>query len=270
LPGLRHSARLKGSAMRCVGYGLNIRTVVPIPGAMAATTDAPVDVEVDYGTPPPWPETVAWGPYRVRDVDRFDFTMPNLARYTITDRRRITISPERGADETLIAAMLVATALPVLLWARGDTVLHAAAASGSVDGPGWLILGDSGSGKSSRLVKALRSGAYAIADDSVRLRLEGDRVLASGLPGGVFSRASGPDDPRVFLPTPVGQQLRECPVAMGQLIEPDGGARNAVGLVALTALLRHRHRPRILGLLGIEAAAINPLARIAKSLRLTG
>jgi len=255
--------------MLCVGYGLNIQTEVAIPGAMAAANGASIDIEVDYGTPSSWTERVAWGPYRVADVDRFDFTMPHVARYTITDRRRIIISPDKGADEALIGAMLVATALPVLLWARGDIVLHAAAASPTVDGPGWLILGDSGTGKSSRLTRALSEGAYAIADDSVRLRLEGDRVLASGLPGGVFGRAGGTDAPRSFVPTPAGQQVRECPVAMAHLIGPDRGSGDAFGLDGLAALLRHRHRPRILRLLGMEAGVINPMARIAKRLRLT-
>lgn len=255
--------------MLCVGYGLNIQTEVAIPGAMAASPDVPADIEVDWGPSPSWTGTKAWGPYCVRDVDLFDFTMPDVVRYTITDRRRIIISPYKGADEALIGAMLVATALPVLLWARGDIVLHASAASPTVDGPGWLILGDSGTGKSSRLSQALSEGAYAIADDSVRLRLEGDRVLASGLPGGVFGGAGGTNAPRSFVPTSASQQLRECPVALAHLIGPDRGSGDIVGPDALAVLLRHRHRPRILRLLGMEAGVINPMARIAKRLRLT-
>ena len=257
--------------MLCVGFGLTLRTEIPIPGAMAASAGEAADIEVGYGTPAPWTERVAWGPYRAAGADLFDFTMPGLARYTVSDRRRITLTPAKGAAEEDIAAMLVATVLPALLWSRGDVVLHAAAASRSPKGPGWLLLGDSGAGKSTRLLRAIGAGAHAIADDSVCLRLEGERVMASGLPGGVFARRPGQEGSRDFIATPADHQLRGCAVTMGCLIDTTGKPRGRLeGLDGVTALLRHRHRPRILRLLGTEADAIAPLARIAGHLRLIG
>jgi len=238
---------------------------------MAASAGEAADIEVGYGAPAPWTERVAWGPYRAADADLFDFTMPGLARYTISDRRRITLTPEKGAAEEDIAAMLVATVLPALLWSRGEVVLHAAAASRSAAGPGWLLLGDSGTGKSTRLLRAIGAGAHVIADDSVCLRLEGETVMASGLPGGVFARRVGQEGPRDFIETSADRQLRAAPVTVGCLIGGSGRPRRRLeGLDCLAALLRHRHRPRILQLLGTEADAIAPLARIGRHLRLLG
>jgi hypothetical protein len=255
--------------MLCVGFGLTLRTQIPIPGAMAAASGEPVDIEIGYGAPAPWTERVAWGPYRVVDADLFDFTMPGLARYTVNDRRRITLTPDKSASEEDIAAMLIATVLPALLWSRGEVVLHAAAASRSATGPGWLLLGDSGSGKSTRLLRAIGAGALAIGDDSVCLRMEGDRVIASGLPGGVFARRAGQGGSRDLIATSADRQVRACPVTVGCLIDTTGQPRRRFdGLNGLAALLRHRHRPRILQLLGTEADTIAPLARIAKHLRL--
>lgn len=252
----------------CVGYGLTIATQVPIPGAMRATSTEAPDIDVDYGAPPHWAERQAWGPYRVADADLFDFTMAGVARFTCRHRRQITITPDDRADESDIAAMLVATALPALLWARGEIVLHAAAARAADASHGWLAAGASGSGKSTRLLSAVQHGASAIADDSVRLRLVDGEVLASGLPGGTFVRRAGENDRRDFQAFADGRQLRECPVDT-LLLCPDevqAGADRKVN--GLTALLRHRHRPRIAQLLRTEPVLLSPLAAIAATLRI--
>lgn len=254
----------------CVGHGLTIVTQIPIPGAMLATGDEAAEIEIDYDAPPPWTERLAWGPYRVADADLFEFAMPGVARFTCRDRRRITITPNDGADEAAIAAMLVATALPALLWARGEIVIHAAAAAEAGATRGFLIAGKSGSGKSTRLLRALDRGARVIADDSVRLRLLNGAVLASGLPGGIFIRHDSASDARAFLPVPEELQLREFPVASMLLLDPENEQTAPLrGPQALAALLRNRHRPRIAQLLRSEPDLLEPLAKISAALPVT-
>lgn len=255
--------------MLCTAFGLSIRTECPLPGAMPAPPGVIPDIEIAFGAPRPWTETVAWGPYRARDADLFEFTMPGVARYTLEDRHRVIITPEEGADEESIGEMLVATVLPSLLWAKGEIVLHASAIARPDRRSGILLMGASGSGKSTRLHRAVERRARAIADDSVRLHIRDGAVLASGLPGGLFVRAHDMTDSRALISVPPAQQLKEFPVGAILILDPDGQpARRLTGIGTVAALLRHRHRPRILQLLGTEADLIGAIADVARRLRI--
>lgn len=255
--------------MFCTAFGLSIRTECALPGAMPAPASVTPDIEIAYGVPSPWAETTAWGPYRARDADLFEFVMPNVARYTLEDRQRVIITPEDGADHASIGEMLVATVLPSLLWARGEIVLHASAIARRDRNTGLLFMGASGSGKSTRLQRAVGRRARAIADDSVRLHIRDGEVLASGLPGGFFARQHGITDRRTLIPVPPEQQLREFPVATAFILDVDSNrAGRLTGIGALAALLKHRHRPRILQLLGTEADRIGAIGDIASRLRI--
>lgn len=253
-----------------IGFGVPIATEIALPGSVPA--DAPVRplLEVAVGALPSWEAVREWGPYRVRDADLFDFTMPGVARYSIVDRRRIVVAPEPGTDEEAVGGMLAATALPALFWARGEIMLHAAAAA-SLRSRGRLLLGQSGAGKSTVLARALDRGASVVADDSVRVWMEGERVMAAGLPGALALRAhAGLNAPRRRVEVPVDRRLRACEIVSGHVIVPEGEApRRLRGPEGVAALLWHRHRPRILRLLGTEAALLAPVARVALALRLT-
>jgi hypothetical protein len=112
-------------------------------------------------------------------------------------------------------------------------------------------------------------GARAIADDSVRLHIRDGALLASGLPGGLFVGTHDLTHGRTLIPVPAGQQLKEFPVATALILDGDGKPpRKLTGLEALAALLKHRHRPRILQLLGTEADLIGPVADVATRLRI--
>jgi hypothetical protein len=255
--------------MLCTAFGLSIRTECALPGAVPAPAPASgtPDIEIAFGAPGTWTESAAWGPYRARDADLFEFTMPTVARYTIEDRHRVIITPEDGADDASIGEMLVATVLPSLLWARGEIVLHASAIARPDRKTGLLFVGVSGSGKSTRLKRAVGRHARAIADDSVRLLIRDGAVLASGLPGGLFVGTHDPMDRRTLIPVPPGQQLMEFPVATAIILDIDGNsARRLTGINAMAALLKHRHRPRILQLLGTEADLNGTISDVASRL----
>lgn len=255
--------------MRCRGFGLTLATEVHVPGAVADRAEQAIDLEIVQGPAPAWTSRTEWGPYRADGPDLFDFSMEGVGRYTVVGRRRIIVTPEPGAEPTEVSDMLVATVLPALIWARGDVVLHASAAARHADGPGWLLLGRSGTGKSTRLKRALDRGASGVADDSVRVRIEDGQVVASGLAGGVFLRRPG-DGPRTWVATPPERQMDEAVIRAAYVIEPSPApARRMTRLETLAALLRHRHRPRILQLLQVEAEALVTLTRISGAIRMT-
>lgn len=255
--------------MLCTAFGLSVRTECPLPGAMRAGSGGSADIEIAFGQPRAWVETVAWGPYRARHADLFEFVMPGVARYTLEDRSRVTVTPEDGADEAAIGEMLVATVLPSLIWARGDVILHASAIARPGQNAGLLFVGASGSGKSSRLQRAVGRNARIIADDSARVYVQDGELFASGLPGGMFIRTHEAADSRTLVSVPPEQQLKAFPVkSMLILGNDDFPARRLTGIEALASLLRHRHRPRILQLLGTEADFIGPLGNIAARLRI--
>ena len=256
--------------MLCTAFGLSIRSDITLPGAVTATVEVTPDLDIAYGPARRWAETVAWGPYRLRDADLFEFLMPGVARYRIEDRRRVIITPLDGADEDSVAGMLVATVLPCLLWARGEIMLHASAIARPGSGSGILFMGPSGAGKSTRLQRAVDRGARVIAEDSVRLRLQAGEVLASGLPAGVFVRRQHSHEERDFVSVPQGQQLIEYRVGRILVLEPGARRARRLGVVeTMAALLRYRHRPRILRLLGSEADFIDAFGLLAKGLRTT-
>lgn len=255
--------------MLCRGFGLSFSTEVPIPGALAGGLGGAIDVEISLGDFPRWTCSSEWGPYRVGDADLFDFFVAGVGRYTVVDRRRIVVTPEMGSDPQALSGILIATVLPALFWACGDVVLHASAATRLPGKPGWLLLGPSGAGKSTRLMRAVERGAFAVADDSVRVRLQGGRVRAAGLPGGAFMRRQGREE-RDWFETPPDRRLPEAEIGAAFVLETAVERRGRlVGTGAVAALLRARHRPRILRLLGTEDKALGALARISGALRTT-
>lgn len=251
-----------------VAYGLTIASEISVPGAMSAANDEVAQLEIDFGLVPEWRALTAWGPYRIASADLFEFVMPGVATFTCRNRRRITITPDKAAESQMIGEMLIATALPALMWARGEVIIHAGAAVEPDATHGFIVAGPSGSGKSTHLVRALASGARIIGDDSVRLRLEGGKVMASGLPGCLFQRYGADADRRVARLVPDGYTVREYPVDRLMVLEQRQGDRERPGGIGtLAALLRHRHRPRIALLLGFEPTMLEGLASLACALQ---
>ncbi len=192
--------------------------------------------------------------------------MPDLAVYTCVDRNRIIVNAAPGADAQHLAEMLIATALPALLWARGGIVLHAAAAIFPGSQSAVAVAGASGAGKSMWLAQAVAAGARIVADDAVHLEVVDDLVTVSGLPGGWFQRYGSDESERRFQAVSSAQQCMQAP--LGALTVLDRGkAETLSGLDAVVALLRHRHRPRVPELLGLDLKVLSDIGRIAQLLQ---
>ena len=240
-------------------YGLTIRSTLEIPGAVAIAGDAgAADIVIAEGP------VVAQGGRRVltqlRDDGRLTFEPPGAARF-LCDRDSIAFERLAGASDRMIGGFLIATALPAVLWMRGEIVLHAAAAILPGASEALAIMGASRSGKSTVLRALIAMGARILADDTVCVRRTAAGIEASGLPGGYFLG----DRPRTF--HPVGHGVDTAPLAGIMLLNPRTGEepdiRKLPRIEALTGLIAHRHRPRIPMLLGRREALMVELAELA-------
>lgn len=196
-----------------------------------------------------------------------DFQPPGVGRFRCRDGDSIEVVATPGADPEMIRALLIATALPALLWMRGAFVLHAAAVLLPGQDRALAIAGPSGAGKSTLVGQLIARGAHLIADDTVRLSLAEDgAVSASGLPGGYFIRNDG-DAERAFREAPAEKRRRRAP--LGALVFLSRHPESASSITGLSAvgtverLLANRHRPKVVDILGRQVSVLRDCASIA-------
>ena len=238
-----------------LGWGLRIASAIPIPGAIPwPGLNAEPDVIISWGgccDSEPWPGLYCW------DGTTLDFAPPAVARFHIT-RDAITVRPHPLASHAAVSALLVATAMPALLWLRGLFVLHAAGLALKPDGLAVAIAGPSGSGKSSLALRFIQQGAQLVGDDTLAIDLMKETTCCQGLPGGLIQ---GPHDMRRFEATSFthsshGQAKRLAGIVVltpGQ----DLTMRPLRGIEALLAIMRNRHRPRVPSLVGRQQAIMD-------------
>ncbi len=228
---------------RLTGYGLRLASQLPVPGAVARDDDAPPDVTITRDPA----EAITDAQLYARTHDGLCFVCPGVARYRIGPGS-IAVASDPQAASDKVSGMLIATALPALLWLRGQFVLHAAAAQ--LPGGGALaIVGATGSGKSTILAQLAAAGAALIGDDTIAFDASTGRE-ASGLAGGWFVERV---DARRFVAAPPGRSLESAPIAAILVLEApgdDAGVKRLDPVAAVTHLLASRHRPRVPALLG--------------------
>jgi hypothetical protein len=213
------------------------------------------------------PRPTADAPVYARTHDGLCFVCPGVASYRIS-AHAITVAPDPDAPPEMVTGMLVATALPALLWLRDRFVLHAGAVR--LPGGGALaIAGASGSGKSTILAQLVDAGAALIGDDTIAFSRE-TGIEASGLGGGWF--AARDDAGRRFVSVDAGQSLASAPIsAILTLDAPTEGETSFARLdpvAAVTSLLTHRHRPRVPALLGRTAEVLRDATLLAGAIPL--
>jgi len=230
---------------RLIGYGLRLDSQLAVPGAVAADDTAPPDVMITLESARPM-EPV---PLYTVTEDGLIFACRQVATYRIA-RDSIAVVPDPTAPPAAVSAMLVATALPAMLWLRGRFVLHAAAAQ-LPHGPALAIAGATGSGKSTVLAQLAASGATLIGDDTVAFD-SATGTIATGLSGGWFETSA--EGVRQFASASPDQSSNGAAIHAILVLEadPTGTAETTrltpVGAVA--RLLANRHRPKVPTLLG--------------------
>jgi len=195
------------------------------------------------------------------------FDMPGVARYLCTDGKSIVVDPVESANAQAVEEMLVATALPALLWMRGELVLHACCFQPAGSTAAIAIAGPSGIGKSACIAQFYAQGAQIIADDVIRLSMGGRQLVASGLPCAIQTRTSADVSSRQTIHVSHDRVLVSADLAAIFVLNrgASSGKRPFVelqGVAALQALLAQRHRARAARLLGQEEATFKTLSAL--------
>jgi hypothetical protein len=162
-------------------YGLRIRSVVPLPAAVAAG-DAGADTDVRWADL----ESVTRS-LRARSLAasvtemETALAIPGIGTFLARLGREILVDPDPGVGSALLQLALLGPVLAALLQQRGNLVLHASAVE--VDGAAVGFLGGRGAGKSTMAAALLGRGYPLLADDLLAVSLDGGppRVLP-GLP----------------------------------------------------------------------------------------
>jgi hypothetical protein len=259
-------------------FNLRIQSTLFIPGARRldrpeSVLTEPADLAITEGRVTLAPPYLESGPYRAAGGSLL-FEKPGVARYLCEHQgAAIMVEELAGASEERVLAMLVATTLPAALWMRGDLALHAAAAILPGHQRATVFAGPSGVGKSTLLRELLARGAVAVSEDVLCVRWRGSTVEGSGLPACTFLRHPGQtgDSERSVIATPPAQSADWAELGAIVTLEP-GSARGLGGpferlraAESLAALLRHRHRPRIPLLLGMEPLLLSRFVRLAEA-----
>lgn len=250
--------------MPVLGWGLRIASAVPVPGAVPwPFPPTETDVTITVGEPvalPPWPF-----PYR-HAGEELDFAPPGVGRYRIS-RSSIRIEPHPQADMATISALLIATAMPALLWSRGQFMLHAAGVILAPNERCIAIAGPSGAGKSTLARWLLERGARLVGDDTLAIARSGDTAMCSGLPGGVFRDAP---HGRQFEPLPEALVEQAQATRLGAIVVLAPGQplaiRRLAGIDAFAAIMRNRHRPRVPTVLGCQQAQLTMAAALCRAI----
>lgn len=240
------------------GYGIDIISDFAIPGTVPAAHSAPyrpIRIASCQGMLSEQPL------YRAEDR-HLCFSCPGVAEYRITDHSIDITTP--GPPGANVMGLLIATALPGLLWMQGRFVLHAAGLTFGDDNSVIALAGRSGAGKSTISTHLVEHGAMLVGDDTLAIDVDKGMIRASGLPGGLFL---GVHPNRNFRSVPPALQSAGGQLAGIVLLDPDlptGETRRVAAVDAVQALLRNRHRPRIPDLLGKQRHVMEQAVAIAR------
>jgi hypothetical protein len=242
------------------GYGLIIDSEIEIPGAVPVTPcAAQPDIVIRVGSAAIGAVDGTNGPYSTSG-DALLFDLPGVARYLAQSAGQLVIDPYAGSDLQDVSALLVATALPMLLWMRGGFVLHAAGLILPDASSAIALAGPSGIGKSSLAHQLLADGARLLGDDTLLVSVDGARSVVSGLPASYFLPGSSAEQRemrhvlahRQADTTQLGAIIALVPASHDKVQAPS----RVGGLAALEVLLQNRHRTRVPTIIGRNRALL--------------
>lgn len=169
-------------------FGLTVRSQVQLPLPIIAR-DCPVDVDVVLGRVTPGPRLI-W-----HQSDPLEFACTRRDSEVILEypRARISVTPEHVVIDSEAleesAILLMQAAWSVLLTARGREALHAGVVAR--DGSAIAVSGQSGSGKSTAVLRLLDRGWRLVSDDLLSLDERGNVVTGPPFIRLVPDRAAG-------------------------------------------------------------------------------
>jgi hypothetical protein len=159
-------------------YGLEFASTIPIPEMrvveeepLAGGCDADVSIEVGP-VPDHLPDPINVGVIYESNATELLVRISNVARYWISNGRRIVIDPAPDVTDHEVRVFLLGTCIGALLHQRGFFVFHASGI-GTSDGA-VLFAGMSGAGKSTLLAELLRRGYRMMVDDVCAISVGSD------------------------------------------------------------------------------------------------
>lgn len=159
-------------------FGLRVRSSLALPELFPAKGRGDADVFIERGSideseAPPGLSVASGG---------LLLTIPEVARFLISDGRSIRAEPLDGVDPRNVRLFLLGSAFGVLLHQRGLLPLHANAIE--VDGKAVAFMGASGAGKSTLAALFHDRGFRVLADDVcvVSFDAQGNARACPGLP----------------------------------------------------------------------------------------
>jgi hypothetical protein len=242
------------------GFGLRMTSDLPVPGALPGDNgDSGPVVRIALQALDDHLPELGYS----RDREAVIYRHPcGLFR---CDRDRIDVAADGQGQLSDLGELLVANALPALLWQQGAFMLHAACVQ-LPGGPAVAIAGHSGAGKSRLAASLVAAGAELIGDDSLALYATDQGIEAKGLPGGWFARNPEGTE-RHFKHATQGLARGICPLnLLVVLVEESDEAVRLSPIGVIEQLLLNRHRPQVPLLLGRQAEVLAQAATIARRL----
>jgi hypothetical protein len=249
------------AALSCYrAFGLSIASEFEIPGGIRVDQPVPdTDIVIAAGDTSTGDVEAVNGPYS-RNGKALLFDAAGVARYYAPSPGQLFVEPYAGANALHVAELLIATALPMLMWMRGGIVLHAAGIVPAGMEQAIAIAGPSGIGKSTLAAGLIKAGGRLVGDDSLWLTVQDDTPIVCGLSATLF-RSDDPAELRTEIAMP--PQLRFENAQLAAIIVLRVADENTTpftnrlhGVDAIEALLKNRHRPKIPAILGLEAALL--------------
>jgi hypothetical protein len=161
-------------------YGLGFQSNIPLPELTAVEAEGEVLIRLKENAFKS-PFTKVSQPYLEMSHDETVLSIVGVGTFLIQDGCEIIIYPELRADLRRIRRYIIGTAMAILLYQRGNLVLHAS--SVNINDHAVAFLGFSGTGKSS-IAAALHTRGYGIlADDVSVIKLIDEKpVVIPGFP----------------------------------------------------------------------------------------
>lgn len=155
-----------------------IKSSIPFPELIPVEKVSSYDVTVKYGEI----DRV----YDSREIDLSDFTKATISStginiswndislFNISNGNEIILNPQNGLEKNLLRLFILGYGLAILLYQRGNLILHANA----VDmGDGALVLlGSRGAGKSTTSLALHKKGYNLLADDVLNIKVDGGNI----------------------------------------------------------------------------------------------